>query len=155
MPTDRSTGTLMKVGVVIAAFIIVVRIVLEQLGAPESINNVFGVAWLYFIFPILFALRIQEAGEPSPFKSLVWNMVLFGIYTRLMVMITYMIAYTLRWQAPRFRGNVGENVGFLMGFLVIPLRNAIIWVVIVTLLAVLIGGITLRLKKKPSPPVPA
>lgn len=157
MTNDKSTATLMKAGVGIAALIIVVRIVLEQLGAPQFINNIFGVAWLYFIFPVLFAVRIAAAGDPSPFKSLVKNMVVFGIYTRVMVMITYMLAYVLRWQAPRFTsregGNVVEGVGFLRGFLVIPLSNAIVWVVVVTLLGMIIGGITLRLKKRPPQPV--
>ena len=120
MSADRSTGTVMKAGVVVATLIIVVRIVLEQLGAPESVNNIFGVAWLYFILPVFFALRILEAGEPSPFRSLVMKTMFFGIYTRVMVMLTYMLAYLLHWQAPRFSasggGNVGENVSFVTGF---------------------------------------
>jgi len=83
---NKVTGGLMKAGVLVAACIIVVRIILEQFGAPESVNNIFGVAWLYLIFPVLFALRIAASGEPGPFKALFKTLLLFGVYTRLMVM---------------------------------------------------------------------
>jgi hypothetical protein len=36
----------MKAGLPVSVCIIFVRIILEQLGAPGSVDNVFGVAWL-------------------------------------------------------------------------------------------------------------
>ncbi len=149
----------MKAGVLIAACIIVVRIVLEQLGAPESVNNIFGVAWLYLVFPVLFALRIAADGDSGPFKALFKALVLFAVYTRLMVMATYMVAYLLKWQAPRFSikmgGNVGPEVGGLQGLALIPARNALIWIVMATVVGMIIGGIVLVAKRKPSPPAQA
>ncbi len=155
--TDQGTGSLMKIGIIVAAGIIVVRIVLEQVGAPESINNIFGVAWLYFIFPVLFALRISKAGMPGPFKALFMDILLFGVYTRLMVMVTYMAAYLLKWPAPRFSssmgGNVGADVSAIQGLLVIPARNALIWVLFVVVVGMIIGSITLLVRKrKPAAP---
>jgi hypothetical protein len=146
----------MRVGVVIAAIIIVVRIVLEQAGAPQTVNNVFGVAWLYFILPVLFALAIRSKAYAGPYKTLLKEVVLFAVYTRVMVMVTYMLAYFLKWSAPRFAvaegGNVGDNVSFLSGVLVIPVRNALIWVVVATILGMIIGSVTLLLvRKKPAP----
>ena len=153
---SKVTGSLMKAGVLAAACIIVVRIILEQLGAPESVNNIFGVAWLYLVFAVLFALRLAASGEPGPFKALLKALVLFGVYTRLMVMVTYMIAYQLKWQAPRFGmqmgGNVGPDVGLLQGLLVIPVRNALIWIVMATVVGMIIGGGVLFAKRKASPP---
>ena len=101
----------MRWGVLIAAAIIVVRIALEQGGAPESINIIFGVAWLDFILPVLFALKIRAKNDIAPYKSLLKDVVLFGIYTRLMVMVTYMLAYFLKWKVPRFSTRLGGNVG--------------------------------------------
>ncbi len=155
--TDQGTDSLMKTGVILAAAIIVVRIVLEQIGSPESINNIFGVAWLYFIFPALFALRISKAGMPGPFKALLMDILLFGVYTRLMVMVTYMAAYLLKWQAPRFSlsmgGNVGPDVSAVQGLLVIPARNALIWVLFILVVGMIIGSITLLVRKrKPAAP---
>ena len=153
---NKVTGGLMKAGVLVAACIIVVRIILEQFGAPESVNNIFGVAWLYLVFPVLFALRIAASGEPGPFKALFKTLLLFGVYTRLMVMASYMLAFLFKWQAPRFSlkmgGNVGPDVSALQGLLVIPVRNALIWIVMATVLGMIIGGIILFRKRKPAPP---
>ena len=153
---NQSTQGIMKIGLLVAAVIIVVRIVLEQLGSPGVINFIFGVAWLYFVIPVLFALRLRTAGDAGPFKALVKNLALFAVYTRLMVMVTYWAAYQYQWQAPRFSaaegGNVGPDVSPLQGFLIIPVRNALILVVLVIVLGMIIGGITLTLKKKATAP---
>ena len=157
MSDDRKV---MRIGVVIAAIIIVARIVLEQIGASQMINNIFGVAWLYFILPVLFALAIRAKEYASPYKTLLKDVVLFAVYTRVMVMVTYMAAYFLRWNAPRFAlsmgGNVGDNVSLLSGLLFIPVRNALIWVVAATIVGMIIGSVTLLLnRKKPTPAVAA
>ena len=149
----------MKTGVIVAAVIIVVRIILEQQGSPEFINNIFGVAWLYLILPILFALRILARGNTGPFKALLRDVFLFALYTRLMVMFTYMLAYFLKWKAPRFStsmgGNVGDDVSLMMGVLVFPARNAVIWVLFAVAIGMILGGIILWLKRKPSHPAAA
>ena len=146
------TAGLLKVGVLVAACIIVVRIVLEQLGAPESINNAFGVAWLYIIFSVLFALRIGKSGESAPYKALFKSLLLFSVYTRLMVIPTYMLAYLLNWQASRFStkmgGNVGPDVDTLSGLFLIPLRNAFIWIVMATVIGMIIGGGVILVRKR-------
>jgi len=153
--TNHGTGSLMKTGVLLAAGILVVRIVLEQIGAPEFINNIFGVAWLYFIFPVLFALRIVKAGIPGPFKALFKDLLLFALYTRLMVVVTYMAAYALKWQAPRFSidrgGNVGPGVSPLQGYLVIPARNMLVWIAFAVVAGMLIGGITIFVRRRKNP----
>jgi len=152
MSTNQGTRSLMRTGLVLAAVIIIVRIILEQLGAPNAINTVFGVAWLYFVFPVLFALPIAAGGEAGGFKKLIKNLLLFALGTRLMVAVTYVLAYFFQWQAPRFSadggGNVGPNVTPLAGILAIPAINALIWVVFATLIGMIIGGITLKIKKK-------
>jgi len=156
---NKVTGGLMKAGLLVAACIIVVRIILEQLGSPEWVNNIFGVAWLYLLFPFLFALRIAASGEPGPFKRLFTTLMLFTVYTRIMVMVTYMMAYLLKWQAPRFSmkmgGNVGPDVGAFQGLVFIPVRNALIWIVMATALGMILGGIVLFVKRKSAPPAQA
>jgi hypothetical protein len=73
-----------------------------------------------------------------------------------MVMVTYMIAYQLNWQAPRFStkmgGNVGPDVSALQGLLVVPVRNALIWIVTILVVGMIIGGGVLFAKRKASPP---
>ncbi len=139
-------------GLIITVAIIVVRIALELAGAPEAINNIFGVAWLYLVFPVLFAMNIRARDEASPYKLLLKDVLFFAVYTRVMVMVTYMLAYLLRWTAPRFLlsrgGNVGDNVSIGMGLFIIPVRNALIWIIMATVIGMIIGSITLLLKRK-------
>ncbi|MDQ7063662.1 MAG: hypothetical protein Q9P90_05370 [candidate division KSB1 bacterium] len=142
----------LKWPLILALVIIVIRIILEQLGAPESINNLFGVAWLYLILPVVFGLQIVKHGDPSPFKSLFVHVLLFGVYTRIMVAVTYMLAYAFQWSAPRFTlergGNVGEGVTPLQGYLIIPARNALFWTVAAALVGMLIGSIAILIKRR-------
>jgi hypothetical protein len=148
----------MRWGLTLAAAVIVLRIVLEQAGAPEKLSFFFGVAWLYFAFPILFALSIRAHNAAGPFKRLLKDVLLFVLCTRLMVMITYMLAYVLSWKPNRFAypgGTVGENVSVWSGIVFIPLRNLLIWIVMATILGMIIGSITLLLKRKGSSPAPA
>ncbi len=49
-------------------------------------------------------------------------------------------------------GVVGEGVTPLMGYLIVPIRNAVAWVVFATLLGMILGGITLLLKRQPAGP---
>jgi hypothetical protein len=145
-------------GAIVAAAIIVFRIILEQLGSPERINNVFGVAWLYFILPVLFAIGIRAQNVAKPYLRLLKDIVLFAIYTRVMVMATYMLAYVFSWKSPRFAypgGTVGENVSVWNGIFLVPLRNVLIWVVMATIIGMIIGSVTLLLKRKGATPVSA
>jgi len=150
---------IMRWGTIIAAITIVVRIVLEQAGASEMINNIFGVAWLYLILPVLFALGIRARDYASPYRTLLKDTLLFAVYTRVMVLFTYMLAYIFKWSAPRFAlergGNVGENVGAWTGLLLIPIRNALIWIGMATIAGMIIGSVTLVLKRKTPTPAAA
>jgi hypothetical protein len=152
----------MKTPLFIAAAFIVVRIIVELLGASESINNIFGVAWLYFLVPIYFALQITKAGDASPFKTLLKDTVLYAFYTRLMVMVTYWLAYMFEWSAPRFSVDLGGVVGSgsnlvwgdfpngmnaLYGILIIPVTNVVFWVISATIVGLITGGITLLVRR--------
>jgi hypothetical protein len=41
-----------KVPLIVTLAVIVVRILLEEMGAPGAISNIFSVAWLAFLIPI-------------------------------------------------------------------------------------------------------
>jgi hypothetical protein len=156
MGKQTDSSAFMKAGLIIAAVILAIRIGLEQLGASESITNIFGVVWLYIILPILFAREIVRKGKESRFRILLKNLFFFALYTRLMVMFTYMLAYYFGWQAPRFSiamgGNVGDNIHPINGLLVIPARNAIIWIAFAVVIGMILGGMFFWLKRKSSPP---
>jgi hypothetical protein len=45
-------------------------------------------------------------------------------------------------------GNVGNDIGPLNGLLVIPVRNALIWIVFAALAGMIVGGVTILLKRR-------
>jgi hypothetical protein len=51
-------------------------------GAPLAANYIFGVAWLYFVMPVLFAISIRTFGRARPFGRLLKDVVLFAVYTQ-------------------------------------------------------------------------
>jgi hypothetical protein len=147
----------MRGGVLIAGAIVVVRIVLEQAGVSDAINNIFGVAWLYLILPVFFALAAR-AGSVHPYRNLLKNVFLFAVYTRAMVMATYMLAYIFKWSSPRFV-NVRPGIDVWTGIASIPARLVLVWVVMASVTGMVIGCITLLVRRKapasvPKPQVP-
>ncbi len=54
------TKKLIKGPLIIAAALVVLRILFEQAGAPGAVNNIFGVVWLYFIIQTARAVRIAQ-----------------------------------------------------------------------------------------------
>ncbi len=143
---------MMKWPLIIAAVLVIVRVVLEQASVPEVVNNIFGVAWLYFIVPVYFALRIAAIGEAKRAKVLAKYLLLFTTYTRLMIMPTYWLAYAFQWPALRFSlkigGVVGEGVSPLAGYVGIPIRNAVVWIIAATVIGMILGGITFLFRRQ-------
>ncbi len=147
-------SSLTRVPLIIAAIVVVVRLVLEQVGAPSDVNQIFGVAWLYLLVPIYFSMNLAAAD--SPYKSLFKTLLRFVAYTRVMVLATYIAAYHFKWTAPRFSaeegGVVGEGVTPLQGLLVIPVRNLLIWIVMGTLVGMIIGSVVVAVKRRGTAP---
>ena len=146
------TRSMLKWPLIITALVVVLRIILEQLGAPEGITNVLGVAWLHFLVPFYFAHQINSAQSNRPYPALFKNLLLYTVYARLMVMLTYWLAYLWQWQSPRFLttqgGNVGEGISHLSGYLVIPVRNAVVWIVMAMVIGMILGSILLAIKNR-------
>lgn len=142
----------LKWPLIVAAILVVLRIVLEKLGAPESINNLLGVAWLHILVPFYLAYQIQASESARPYRVLFKDLFLYTLYTRLMVLVTYWMAYLWQWQSPRFLldrgGNVGEGIGPLQGYLVIPVRNLVVWIVMAMVIGMVLGSILLLIKGK-------
>src|SRR4051812_25851674 len=126
----------------IAAFLVVARIVCEQRGMPETVNNLFSVVVLYvFIAPMYFALKIAKTDNPKPYAAELKSAALFTLLTRgLLVIPTYWLAYVYHWRAPRFSvaqgGVVGPGIEPLRAFVVTPLAALVVWI----LASVIIGG---------------
>ena len=145
---------LIKVPLILAAVIIVVRIGLEQVGAPGTITFIFGVTWLHLPVPLYLGFRMAGAGGSSPFKDLFLAVFFFTLYTRLMVMVTYMLAYSLGWSASRFSVEGGGGVGAesaLQGMLITPVGNLVLAVIVLSIIGMILGSFTLFIKRRMAP----
>lgn len=142
---------LIKIPLTIASIVIVARIVLELVGAPIEITNILGVTWLNLVVPVYLGLCLGTNSGPSPFKTLFALVLQFTLYTRLMIMVTYMLAYGLDWRAFRFSVEGGGGVGHdsaLQGIFVIPLINLVVIVVGGTIIGMILGSVTLLIKRR-------
>jgi len=153
MSDSQATKNVLKTWTLIAAAVIILRIIFEQAGASSAIASIFGVAWLYFLIPAHLAVTISKSGVAAPYLELLKNLFFFGLYTRLMVMATYIMAYHFQWTSPRFQLANGGVVGAesaLKGYLLLPLQGAGIWIIMVCIIGMIIGGITLFISSKKS-----
>ena len=143
-----------RIPLILAAVVIVARLALEGAGAAGMVTTIVGVTWLHFLVPIYLGARIAGAGSPSPFKDLFKPIFFFTLYTRLMVMVTYMLAYPLGWTATRFSVEGGGGVGAgsaVEGMLIIPVRNFLVTVVVAPIIGMILGSITVYIKRKMAP----
>jgi len=150
---DRSNLLkLIRIPILIALAVTVVRATVEAFGAPNAVSAIFGVAWLHMFFPVYFAIKILELGFDRPFVALIKSTVMWAVPVRVAIAITYVLGYVYQIDSLRFQtgsmGPVGEGVTPLEGYLLLPLLNFGSWMVIAVILAAITGGITLRVKQR-------
>ena len=147
--------TLTKLPLVIAVVVIICRLIVEQAGAPEMLNMIFGITWLHLLVPFYLASRIAKASAAKPFLTLLASLSVFTLAVRILVAATYSLAYALSWEAPRFQlgggGVVGEGVTPLEGYLLIPFGNLVVTGIAVIVIGMILGGITLAILRRRAP----
>ena len=144
---------MLKGPLIIAAILVVARIIVEQSGGPGWLANILSVVVLYVIVaPLYFAFRIADSGIERPYRTLLKKTALFTALARSMVIPTYWLAYHFQWTAPRFSvaegGNVGPNVPPIVGYVFIPFGAAIVWILISLLVGGGLGSLVIKLKRR-------
>lgn len=140
---------LLKWPLIVTLAVIVVRIVLEELGAPQAVNTLLGVVWLQLLIPVYFGVVLANNKNLSPFVTLSKGVILYSLCTRLMVLMSYSMAYVFQWSAQRFSieggGVIGEGVAPLQGLLLTPAYNQVFWVIGGVVAGLLLGSATLAI----------
>jgi hypothetical protein len=144
---------MLKVPLIVAAILVVGRVVLERAGAPGWLNNLFSLVIFYvFVAPLYFAFRIANSGVDRPYRTLFKKIALFTALARSMVIPIYWLAYHYQWPEFRFSvaggGNVGPNVSPFMGYIGIPLVAALAWILISLVVGGGLGSLVVRTKRK-------
>jgi hypothetical protein len=118
---------LLKWPLIAAALVVVARVLTEQAGLPDSVNNLLSAVALHaVIVPIYFAIRIATGGIPKPYLA---QFMLTGIYVvlvRAMLLPTYWLARLYEWPQPRFGGLIGASP--FIGYVALPLGTAAFWI---------------------------
>ena len=132
---------ILKWPLIIAAIVVVTRVVLERSGTSPGISSLFSVVVLYLLIcPVYFAIRLGASGVKRPYLSLLKAIAIYAALARAMVIPTYWLAYLYQWPEGRFSTNqggvVGEGVTPMYAYLLIPLGAGLVWIVA----SVIIGG---------------
>jgi hypothetical protein len=152
--TEESVKGILKWPLIIAAVVVVLRVVVEQAGAPNIVANVLSVVALhFFIGPVYFAIRIAKSGIPHPYTTLFKLVSLYVVLTRAMVLPTYWLARLYEWPQPRFYGLAGPDVTPFTGYIAIPFATAAFWIVASVIFGGVLGSIIIAITNRAARPV--
>jgi hypothetical protein len=139
----------MKWPLIIAAAAVVLRVVAEQFGAPDSVSNLISVVALHLVIvPVYFAIRIGTSKVPSPYLTQLKLVALYVVIARAMVLPTYWLARVYEWSQPRFAGLWGPNVSPLTGYFIVPFATAGIWIVVSTIFGAAVGSVVIAILRR-------
>jgi hypothetical protein len=134
---------------IIAAVVVVLRVVAERAGAPNAVSNALSVVALHTILgPLYFGLQVGLGAFPSPYSLLIKLIAVYAVSTRVMILPAYWLARIFAWPESRFAGLSGPNVSPFVGFIAIPLLTAGFWIVASLVVGSVIGAATLALVRK-------
>jgi hypothetical protein len=147
---------ILKWPLIVAAVVVVLRVVVEQSGAPDSVSNLISVVALHLVIaPLYFAIRIAKSGLPNPYITQVKLVVLYVVLTRAMVLPTYWLGRIYEWPQPRFNGLYGPDVSPLTGFVIVPFATGAIWIVLSTIVGSALGAIVIAVTRRSASRLPA
>jgi hypothetical protein len=120
---------MLKWPLILAAVVVVLRVVTERAGAPESVNNVLSVVALHALLaPLYFAVLIARSGDQKPYTTLFKLVAAYVVLARIMVLPTYWLARVYEWTQPRFYGLWGDGVSPFFGYILLPFATAAFWI---------------------------
>jgi hypothetical protein len=135
---------LLKWPLIVAAVVVVLRVITERAGAPGFVNSALSVVALHTLLgPLYFAIQIGRTGKSNPYRTLFAAIFLYVICTRAMILPTYWLARIFRWPEPRFAGLADSSP--FVGFVGIPFATAGIWIVFSLVIGGAIGTIVLTI----------
>jgi hypothetical protein len=150
----QTVKAILKWPLILAAIIVVLRVVTERAGVPYSINNLLCIVALHtLILPLYFAIRIAKNGVERPYVTLFKLVALYAVLTRLMVIPVYWLARVYEWTQPRFAGLWGPDVSPFVGYIAVPFITAAFWIVGSVVIGGALGSAVIaavRTERKPS-----
>lgn len=135
----------LKWPLVVAALVIVMRVIVERAGMPENISNLFSaVAFHLVIAPLYFAIRIGTSDLRRPYLTQVKLVTFFVLSVRAMIIPVYWLAHVLGWQQGRF-GGLATEVPPLRAYFAIPFATAAFWTVASIIVGSTLGSVVIAI----------
>ena len=140
---------ILKWPLIVAAVVVVLRVISERAGAPAVFSSMLSVVALHTIIaPLYFAVQIGLSGAPHPYGMLMKLIGIYVVLTRAMILPIYWLARIFEWPESRFAGLAGPDVTPFVGFIAVPFLTAAFWIVASLIVGGLIGSITLGLMRR-------
>ena len=137
---------ILKWPLIVAAIVVVLRVIVERAGAPSQISNLLSVAALTTVLgPLYFAIQIALGKKPRPYLMELQLVFVYAVCVRAMVLPTYWAARIFNWTESRFGGVNNPNP--IVGFLALPLLTAAFWIVVSMISGTIIGFATLAIMR--------
>jgi hypothetical protein len=139
---------ILKWPLIIAALVVVLRVVVERAGAPVTVSNLFSVVALHLLLvPLYFAVRISKSNIPGPYLQQIKLVGIYVVLVRLMVIPTYWLARIYEWPEPRFYGLYGPDVTPFQGWIGVPFATAGVWIVVSLVFGSILGCIVIAVMR--------
>jgi hypothetical protein len=137
---------ILKWPLIVAAVVVVLRVIVERAGAPRQISNLFSVAALTTVLgPLYFAIQVALANKPKPYLTQVQLVLVYAVCARAMVLPTYWAARIFHWTDSRFGGVESPNP--LVGFVALPFLTGAFWIAASMVSGTVIGFATLAIMR--------
>jgi hypothetical protein len=140
---------ILKWPLVIAAIIVVARVLVERAGAPEAASGLLSTVVLQvLIVPVYLAIRIAKSGITQPYKELFKLTAIYAVCVRAMVLPPYWLARMYGWTDSRFAGLSESESNALIGYIAIPVVTGLFWIVASIVIGGLIGSILIAFARR-------
>lgn len=128
---------ILKWPLIIAAVVVVLRVVSERAGGPPVLSSALSVVALHTLLaPVYFAIRLAGSVVERPYAALLKLILVYAVLTRAMLIPVYWLACIFEWPEPRFDGLYGPDVNAFVGFFGVPFVTALFWIIT----SVVVGG---------------
>jgi hypothetical protein len=135
---------ILKWPLIIAALVVVLRVVVERAGGPSVVSSLLSIAALHTVLvPVYVAIRLGGSPVEHPYRTLFKLILIFAVATRAMLLPVYWLARIFIWPESRFAGLADSSP--LIGFVAIPMYTALIWIVSSVVVGGAIGSLVLAI----------
>jgi hypothetical protein len=142
---------LLKWPLIVAAVVVILRVVLELAGFSNSVTRLLSVVALHLVIvPVYFGVRLGLSGQQRRYLTLLKLVASFVVLTRAMLIPVYWLAHIEGWEQQRF-GGLGPDTPPFIAYFTIPFATAAFWIAASLVIGNALGSVALAITSRLSP----